>query len=48
MVEAAAAYGLTFNCDPMPFLDREVADQPYLLAVLKAAERLHARANEGR
>lgn len=46
MVEAAAAYGLTFRCDPMALLDRPMDDLPIVLAIQKAAERIYAAANK--
>lgn len=39
-MQAAAAYGLTFHCDPMTgFLDRPAEDLPALLALLRRIAR---------
>jgi len=45
-VQAAAAYGLMFRCDPMSFLDRPAEDLPALLAVLEVADRRLNKAQE--
>lgn len=46
-MQAAAAYGLTFHCDPMTgFLDRPAEDLPALLALLHSADRHLRKARE--
>lgn len=46
MIRLAAAYGLTFKCDPMAVLDRPESDLLEIQAVLEAGQALMKKANE--
>ena len=43
-MQAAAAYGLMFRCDPLSVLDREDHEYEMVLALIEAAARLRKEA----